>query len=181
MNEIQLTQIKSLYGEIKGYFDSIDTSSSGPYIVPRSIGENYNTAVDELTQVSNTDYSRLKISARDFREAMNRRLVRSQMSALVTRLENEYGFGQETVTPSPGIVIFNKNENEISLKINYTINDLIDRSTDDEEKNKLTQLNKELSNQNKNWNKIKRILIWILNFSKDLFLKVIPIILQKYS
>jgi hypothetical protein len=56
---------------------------------------------------------------------------------------------------------------------------LISKSTNDESKRKLGQLNEELDKPQKNWEVIKDILVWILNFSKDLFLEILPIILQK--
>ncbi len=180
MAEIQLTRIKSLYGEAKGYLDAVKKggSASGPYTVPRSIVDNFNLIVDEISRVSDTNYSRSKIPERELRTIMSVRLVEPLMSGLVARLEQEYGFGQENST-QPSIVIFNKNETEIALKINYTINDLMSKTENSEEKLKLSQLKEELDKPKTNWESIKGILIWILNFSKDLFLEVLPIILQK--
>lgn len=181
MAEIQLTRIKSLYGEAKGYLDAVKKggSASGPYTVPRSIVDNFNQIVEEVSRVADTDYSRSKIPDRELRQVMSVRLVEPLIAGFVTRLEQEYGFGQESHATTPSIVIFNKNESEISLKINYTINDLISKSTNEESKRKLGQLNEELDKPQKNWEVIKGILVWILNFSKDLFLEVLPIILQK--
>ena len=180
MAEIQLVRIKSLYGEARGYLDAIKKGSgaSGPYTVPRSIVDNFNLIVDEVSRISDTDYSRSKIPEHELRQIMSFRLVEPLVSGFVTRLEQEYGFGQENHT-QPGIVIFNKNESEISLKINYTINDLISKIDNDEGKTKLSELKNELEKPQRNWETIKGILIWILNFSKDLFLEVLPIILQK--
>lgn len=180
MAEIQLAKIKSLYGEAKGYLDAIKKGSgaSGPYTVPRSIVDNFNLIVDEVSSISDTDYSRSKIPEHELRQIMSFRLVEPLVSGFVTRLEQEYGFGQDNHT-QPGIVIFNKNESEISLKINYSINDLILNTKSNEGKEKLNSLKNELDKPQKNWETIKGILIWILNFSKDLFLKILPIILQK--
>lgn len=180
MTEIQLTRIKSLYGEIKGYFISLPKQSSGPYIVPVEIGRNYNIAVSELTQISGINYDRFKVPNIEERRGsdLNIRLVQPQMSALVSRLEEEFGFGKNDSVPHPTIAIFNKNQNNNTIEINYTINDLIAEEKSDTGKDKLNELKQELRNPNKNWEKIKSILIWILNYSKELSLKIIPIILQ---
>src|SRR5690242_13024719 len=118
MAEIQLTRIKSLYGEAKGYLDAVKKGgrASGPYTVPRSIVDNFNQIVEEVIQVAGTDYSRSKIPEHELRQIMSVRLVEPLIAGFVTRLEQEYGFGQESQTNRPSIVIFNKNESEISLK-----------------------------------------------------------------
>ncbi|HLD92149.1 MAG TPA: hypothetical protein VI795_01995 [Patescibacteria group bacterium] len=181
MAEIQLTKIRSIYGEIKGFLESLPQSiNAGPYIIPKFNVDNYNSSVDNLSGVTNTDYSRFKIPDSEIRSMTNIRIVKSQMMGVIRKLEAEYGFNSEsTFNTSPGIVIFNKNQNEMSLQINYTIDNLIEQGENKESKNKLSELKEELGKTDKNWEKIKSILIWIINFSKELFLKIIPIILEK--
>ena len=180
MAEIKLTRIKSLYGEVKGYLMSLPKVTSGPFVIPTQIGRNYNTAVDELTNISETDYSRFKIPNIEERGGsdLNIRLVEPQMSALVNRLQEEFSFGMSSSNSQPTIAIFNKNENTNTIEINYTINDLIEEESNDEGKDKLRELKKELDKPTGNWDTIKNLLIWILNYSKELSLKTIPIILQ---
>lgn len=181
MAEIQLTRIKSLYGDIKGLLSQIPLAETSP-TVDQFIVSQFNRTLDDLTNTTNTDYSIYKIPdeqrTREWPEKFDSNIVRAQMGRVISRLEQEYGFGSEA-QQSPGIVIFNKTQNEISLQINYTISDLINSSSDEGSKTKLEELRDELEKPDKNWEKIKNILIWILNFSKDLFLKIIPIILEK--
>src|SRR5258706_1878481 len=93
MAEIQLARIKSLYGEAKGYFDAIkDESTTGPYTVPRTIVDKFNTIVDDISQISDTDYSRSKIPEKELRSIMSFRLVKPLMSSFINRLEQEYNF-----------------------------------------------------------------------------------------
>lgn len=182
MAEIQLTRIKSIYGDIKGLLSKIPLAETNS-LVDEFLVTQLNSALDNLTRVAETDFSSYKIPENkrvsDWPEKFPADIVRAQLGRAIARLEEEYGFGQESQASTPSIVIFNKNESEISLKINYTINDLISRSINDESKRKLGQLNEELDKPQKNWEVIKGILVWILNFSKDLFLEVLPIILQK--
>ena len=183
MAEIQLIKIKSIYGDVKGLLSQIPSVDKERW-VKEFIVKMFNEALDELTEISDTDYSRYKVPesqrSHSFMDRYESTIVRGQIGRVVSRLEEEYGFGREAnAQQSPGIVIFNKNQNEISLQINYTINDLIDRSINEECKEKLRNLRNELEKPAKNWGVIKSILIWIINFSKDLFLEIVPIILQK--
>lgn len=178
MAEIKLTRIKSLYGEAKGYLDSIKKgSNSGPYTVPRLIVDKFNSIVDEVSLISETDYSRSKIPEQELRSIMSFRLVEPLVAAFVTRLELDYGFNQSN-NPTPAIAIINNNSNKVTVQTNYSITNLIDQETDEEAKGKLKILDTELEKENKNWERIKAILIWVLNYSKELSLKIIPIILQ---
>jgi len=183
MAEIQLARIKSIYGDIKGLLSQIPTVEIQKFVKDFTV-RTFNDALDELTRISNTDYSRYKVPEsernRTWPDKFESVVVRAQVGRVISRLEEEFGFGRENGDQqSPNIVIFNKNQNEISLQINYTINDLIDKTTDEEGKVKLRELKDELEKSDKNWERIKTVLIWILNFSKDLFLEIIPIILQK--
>lgn len=180
MAELKVTRIKSLYAEAKGYLESIDKNSAvgSQYTVPRSIVDNYNSIVDETSQIAGTDYSRCKIPERELRQIMSFRVVEPLIASFIKRLELEYGFSSPN-SATPAIAIINENSNKV-IQTNYTINNLISQETDAEAKQKLKQLNEELDKENKNWDSIKKILIWIINFSAELFLKVLPTILEKY-
>lgn len=101
MAEIQLARIKSLYGEVKGLFESIKGEvTTGPFTVPKVIGDNFNKVVDEVSRISGTDYSRSKIPDNELRSLMSVRLVKPLMSSFITRLEQEYNFNlQNSGTP----------------------------------------------------------------------------------
>lgn len=183
MAEIKLTRIKSIYGDVKGLISQIPLAvTTGT--VDQFIVSQFNQTLDILTEITETDFSQYKVPdnqrVESWPEKFDANVVRVQIGRVISRLEQEYGFGQnDQPSVTPGIVIFNKNQNEISLQINYTISDLIKDSQDEESKEKLGELRDELEKPNKNWDTIKNILIWILNFSKDLFLKIIPILLEK--
>ncbi|MEK7635357.1 MAG: hypothetical protein AAB446_02940 [Patescibacteria group bacterium] len=185
MAEIQLTKIKSIYGDIKGLLSQIPLPNQDSYI-SSFIVKQFNSSIDELSDVTGTDYSRNKVTHEAIVPTHNHTVepfyysasVRPQIGRTIGRLEEEYGFGSINNQSSPNIAIFNKNQNELSINIDYTINNLIDKADDEEQKTKLRELRDELNKPNKNWEIIKSILIWILNFSKDLFLEVLPIILQ---
>lgn len=180
MAEIQITRIKSIYGEIKGIFAEIPKEGNW---IDFFIIQKYNDAVNRLSQVSETDYKIYTIPESEQVRARPGSFdilkVRICMGGLLGKLESEFGFAkqQENIS-SPTIAIFNQNRNGISIQVNYTIQDLISRSPNSEVKNKLSELDNEMNNSTKNWDKIKCILIWIINFSKDLFLEILPLILK---
>jgi hypothetical protein len=182
MAEIQLTRIKSIYGDLKGLLNQVPLTETNS-MIDEFLVIQLNNVLDNLTRVADTDFSQYKVPENkrieNWQEKFPTDIVRVQLGRVISRLESEYNFGEKNHSQTPGIVIFNKNESEISLKINYSISDLISRSTDGESKRKLAQLDEELNKAEKNWETIKGILIWILNFSKNLFLEILPIILQK--
>lgn len=180
MAEVVVARVKSLYGEIKGYYNGLPQNASGPYCVPAIVGQNFNNALDELTRVSDSDYSRFKISAEELNrgQSCNLRVFSAQMSAVISKLQYEYNFDNENKDNSPNIVILNKNTNEVSISVDYTVDDLISQNGG-EAAEKLKTLKGELGKKERNWDVIKSSLIWILNFSKELFLKVLPILLEK--
>lgn len=50
-----------------------------------------------------------------------------------------------------------------------------------EAEEKLLQLEKEMTSKSPTWATVKGILEWLLNFSRDAFLAVLPILLEKYK
>jgi len=195
MGEIQRTKINSIYADFKGIqkSESFDDKSG---LIRYELIDSYNKKIDELSDLSNTDYSEYKVpeSSRYYEiydEDGNKRITdeyhsdmaKCNLERIISRLEVEYGFGEiNQAQKNQPIVIVNKNEqNQTSININYTINDLIEKTNDEEGKKKLNELKDELNKPSKNWEKIKNVLIWIINFSKDLFLEVLPIILENYK
>jgi hypothetical protein len=182
MGEIQLIKVKSSYGDLKGLLSQIPLEATNSIVDEFTVSQ-LNTAIDNLTNVSGSDYSGYKVpeskQLEDWPGKFPTDIVRAQLGRIINRLEMEYSFGTSENSSNPGIVIINKNESEFSLEINYTINELISKQENEESRGRLKDLKEELSKGEKNWENIKNILIWILNFSKDLFIQVIPIILQK--
>lgn len=50
-----------------------------------------------------------------------------------------------------------------------------------ESEQKLRELENEIQSKSPTWSKVKDILIWLLNFGRDAFIQVLPIILEKYK
>ena len=186
MAEIKLTRTKSIYGDIRGLLSQIPQTEVDNRVRGFTV-KKFNDALDNLTDSSGTDYSDYKIPPSEIMRKQfsdepdfyDSTVVRAQIGRVIGRLEQEYGFSKEELKQSPSIVILNENQNAVSLQINYTLNDLIDKTDDEKGKTQLRELKDELEKPNKNWEKIKSILIWVLNFSKELFLEILPIILQK--
>jgi hypothetical protein len=181
MGEVMITKIKSIYGEIVGYIESIDVKpGSTPFILTKSCADNYNSSVDELTGISGSDYSKFRIPSHDIRTVMNYRAFLWPASGLAKKLEAEYGFGSITKS-NPVIVVNNDNSNKVTVSSTFTLTQMIEHQESEEIKSKLIELDSELSQKEQNWEKIKSILAWILNTSKDIFIQVLPTILKQVS
>jgi hypothetical protein len=182
MAEVIRTRIRSFFGDLKGLMQVI-SGNEHEASVDNFVVTQINQVIDDLTQLSETDYSSYKIPtrylSRIYPNAYEKDLVMSQLGRIIGRLGEEQGFDKPSQSDTPNIVILNENQNKVSVTIDYTIENLIEQSEDTEVKENLGQIATEVKSANPNWEKIKTALGWILNFSKDLFLKVIPIILEK--
>lgn len=87
------------------------------------------------------------------------------------------------------VQITNNLSNQQSVNLSVSFEQIIEminktQSTNEvktEAKSKISELKEEIKRDNPSWEKIKGILIWLINFSKEVFLKVIPYILDKYG
>jgi len=74
---------------------------------------------------------------------------------------------------------------DISIQIKSIIQNIKQNEPDSkkaqEAEQKLKELETEVKSGSPAWSKIKDILVWLLNFSRDAFLQVLPIILQAYK
>lgn len=79
------------------------------------------------------------------------------------------------------------NQQSVNLSVSFEeIVQIIQESTySDEEKKEATtkvqELQEELKKESPSWEKVKGVLFWLLNFSKEVFLKILPYILDKYT
>ncbi|MGW8185356.1 MAG: hypothetical protein ACWGHO_04585 [Candidatus Moraniibacteriota bacterium] len=99
--------------------------------------------------------------------------------------------GRENKTTSNGIhlIINNAQSNQQTVNITATFNQITDiinesnKSEDEkaEAKEKINELKEEIEKQSPNWEKIKSILHWLLDFSQKVFLKILPFLLEKYN
>jgi len=74
-------------------------------------------------------------------------------------------------------------------EINQTISQILDKIRETEpnpekvkeaEKN-LGEFQEEIKKEKPGWSVIKRILAWLLEFSRDAFLQILPILIERYS
>lgn len=183
MAEIELQRIKGCYGGIKGLLSQLPLSETA-YSYPASIIKQYNAAVEELTGLTSTDYSRYKITDEDRAESddicYQAIIVRPKIGSLLLRLEEEYGFKEQAHNIQPAVYISNQNTTSIDIKINFTIENLIANAETAGEKDNLQVINDELKKPDANWDKLKTALGWIVGYSRELSLKVMPIILDYY-
>ncbi len=95
MAEIDRARIQSLYGELKGYLDTLPAPAG--FNGPNRIGRRFNSICDQLTEIARTDFSHLKLNETDNDEDHNGygfdgATLKSSIAGLVSRLETEYGF-----------------------------------------------------------------------------------------
>jgi hypothetical protein len=98
---------------------------------------------------------------------------------------------KENKTSDRGIhlVINNTQSNQQTVNITATFNQIVNiinetgNSEDEktEARGKVNELKEEIEKQNPNWEKIKSILHWLLDFSQKVFLKILPFLLEKYN
>ena len=103
------------------------------------------------------------------------------MGLAIGFLEAELNVGNEQNSSNAGNMVALINNNTIGINIQQTIEQLVEKEKNPEAKEKLNELNEELQKPKKDWSKIKKILIWIINFSEKLFFTVSPELLKKYN
>ena len=106
--------------------------------------------------------------------------LNSSVAGIVASLEADFGFAEISSNDKPAIVINNQNSNAIDININFSIETLIENATIEEEKSNLRIVEQEIEKADADWSKLTKALNWILKYSKDLSLKVLPIILNYY-
>ncbi len=93
---------------------------------------------------------------------------------------------QQPAFQNPNIQIINNISQQVTVE-NKTIIKNILNQLETEGKNeaelreirkKLNELNNELRKKKPKWNKIKKILIWALDFGKDIFIQLLPLLLK---
>jgi len=151
-----------------------------------SIVDDYNLLIDEISEVVENDCLKYKVPEKDlFRGGSdcwyNAEKVSPKMGLAVGFLEAELNVGDEQNNSNTGNMVTLINNNTIGINIQQTIEQLIEKEENSEAKEKLGELNEELQKPKKDWSKIKKILIWIINFSEKLFFTVLPELLKKYN
>ena len=182
MADIDRRQVERYYRELKGYLEALPDPHG--YNAPIDIVRRINIICDELVEPTRNKYPQYTIG--EDRNSYNGYgydgdLVKMKLSGFVAQLNAEFDFDAASQSNDrAAIVINNQNTNTIDIDINFTIDNLIDNAQSEEEKNNLGVIGKELKSPSADWEKIKTPLSWIINYSKDLSIKVIPIILDYY-
>lgn len=121
--------------------------------------------------------------------------LRGAMAFLKVKYNLEKEKNQERYNPVSPITIHNNNSNNNAQSNRQTINltvsfeqviDIIERSDKTEKdktdaKEKINELHEEIKKENPSWEKVKAVLSWFLNFGREAFLALLPILIEAYS
>lgn len=173
MAEIQRQRIKSIYSEVRGYLNAL---SDNEKIVSKQIGDNYNSLLQELSQLADTNFERHMVKKVGAYYLLPD--TKLSMSSVVSRLESDYGFHDRTESGHGPIVVTVNANQQVSINV-IPITNLIAEQTDEELKDLLERL-KESVNQ-KDESTSKGILTSIADKSWELFLRVLPYVLEKWG
>ncbi len=172
-----MQRLKGLYGEVAGILRELPRSETDSTIFSGHIVDQYNAAVDEISQTSNSDYSRHKITKdSNFAEGYHTSAtVRSRIGSLVRRLEQEYGFNLRDSLDTPVVVTVQQNQ---SVNVTITpIQTLINETNDDTLRDQLEDLRQAIEVE-KSPSTTRRVLKVIMEKSWELFIKVLPYVLE---
>jgi len=169
-------QLKELRKEAKEFGISVNSS----------VVDDYNLLINEISKVMEDDCSKYKVSEEylctyESDRFYSKEILLPKMALAIGFLEAELNVDNEQNSFSTGNMVTLINNNTIGINIQQTIEQLIEKEDTLEAKEKLSELNEELQKSKKDWNKIKKILIWIINFSEKLFFTILPELLKKYN
>ena len=181
MAENDQLKIKSIYKSLVALRDSIDPKSG--YTINHRVGYNYDQQIDELNTVTRNDYSNYKVAGVIDLGGMNDKSYAADefiqiISQLIGLLEGQFDFDNKAETTAPIINIDNSNRNEIKISFK-TIQQVITETDDSEIKQKLEELDNELSKDQKDTNKIKAVTSWLIEHAWEVFLATAPYLLER--
>ena len=178
MDNDQLRQIKSIYGEILGIFTDLQNPKDS-YTTPARVAEQFNECLKELSQITKQSYDRFMLTHNDIAEHSNgsytTAIVRPRIGSVVRRLEAQYGFDSQN-RESPMIITVNNN-NQMTVTVT-PIQEIIQNEQDDEVKDLLLEL-REALNTDKKSEKTSTILSTLQQKSWEVFIKVLPFVLEQ--
>ncbi len=183
-------KIKAIYFRLENLLATIPDSGKH-YRINQSIVDSYHQAIDQLSSITDESFDHFKVSPSESEGGYGTYgdktfwvtdSVKTQIASLLGHIKGIYSLDQmATIDSENNPIITVINQNTMAVTLNLTLSQLIEKSTDETEKEKLIELDKELKSPNKNWEKIKSILVWVADFSKDLFFQLLPIILKHYG
>ncbi|HTE21625.1 MAG TPA: hypothetical protein VK674_01145 [Candidatus Limnocylindria bacterium] len=181
MADIDRAKVKRFYAELRGYLDTIPEPSG--FNAPTHIAERLDKICDELSTVARNDYSHFKVERSEYtfnEYGFDGSLVKMKLSGIVNQLNAEFEFDPNQQQSQAAIIVNNQNTSNIDIKINFSIDNLIESAQTKEEKEKLKEIKTEIEKPHADWSKISKSLAWILSYSRELSLKLLPIILNHY-
>lgn len=183
MAEIQLQRIRGVYGEIAGILGELPLEEVS-YYIPSQIGRHYNTVVDELNQVAETNYSRSKLVQDDYfnedPEHYITSMVRIKVGGLVKRLEQEYSFGTNAASSHTAPVVVTVNQNQ-QVTVSVTpIQQIIDSTDSEDVRQELEELKRAVETGT-DQKKTSSILNSLQQKSWEVFMKVLPYMLEHWD
>lgn len=172
-------QIKVVYGEILGIFTELQNPKEA-FTVPARVADQFNECLKELTQTTGQNYERFALTRNDLSDHSSRyetSIVRPRIGSVVRRLEAQYGFdSQNHETP---MIINVTNTNKMTVTVT-PIQEIIQNEQDDEIKDLLVELREALNRESKP-EKTSKILTTIQQKSWEIFIKVLPYVLDQIS
>ena len=173
MAEINRQRIKSIYSEIDGYLNAF---SDKEQVISKEIANNYNQLLVELTEFTQSDFTRHSIKIKGSYYLISD--ARMSMSSVASRLRSDYNFNEQNVASSNPIVI-NVNQNQQMTVSVTAVQELIDNQTDEDIKLLLEELSEAIAF--KDTDRSRNLLTTIGDKSWELFIKVLPYFLEKWS
>ncbi len=135
------------------------------------------------------EFDRGRLDIKDCKEKL-----KDLLENLIAELELDLASENEDTKDKPtkkgtSIKIKNSQTQTQTINITLTIDQIINRIKETESdpqrvseaEVKLKELDSELKSKSPVWSKVKDALIWLLNFGRDTFLQVLPIILERYK
>lgn len=176
-------KLKSCYYQLKGLRKEAKELGVS---IKSSVIDDYNLLIDGISEAMEEDCLNYKVSEKDLLTDgsyswYHEENLFPKMGLAIGFLEAELNIGSEQNNSNAGNMVTLINNNTIGINIQQTIEQLIEKEENPEAKEKLNELNEELQKPKKDWSKIKKILIWIINFSEKLFFTVLPELLKKYN
>jgi hypothetical protein len=182
MAEVDYSKIRAIYRSFVALLKSVDQSSG--YSINAAVGSNYDHQIDELTSIARNDYStykasvNLKLERFDDGDKYLAREFHQLLSQIVGLLDGQFEFEKPQVSVAPIITIDNSNRNEIHIKFKSVLQ-VADEVDDLSVKDQLIELDRELNKPTKDLEKIRSVLVWLMQRSWEVFLSVAPVLLEK--
>lgn len=189
----KLTQQRRVVGMLQFKFKDDDNFSKWYSLTENLVIKAFGQKSNHLDQLQDLygDMPASDDSEYIFERRMTSKEAKEKLKNLLTVFVEELQMDMES-TPAPratrggtkNILIANQTVN-VSVSIKQVIKHIKETEPDAERaaeaETKLNELEKELKQDSPTWAKVKDILKWLLDFGRDAFLAVLPIVLEQYK